>query len=51
MSLQEAVNEAKACARMGGLDDAMLADIAHDYDITVEALRLGLGWDETEVQG
>lgn len=48
MSLQEAVNEAQACARMGGLDDAMLADIAHDYGVTVEALRRELGW---EVQG
>lgn len=38
-TLEDAVNEAKAYNRMGGLDDQVLLDIAHDYDVDISKLK------------
>lgn len=46
--LEEAVAECDAYIRMGALNDAMIADIAHDHELTVAALRCALGWDADE---
>lgn len=42
--LQDAVGEAKAYNRMGGLDKAMLEDIAHDFDVDPKDILEELGW-------
>ncbi len=38
-TLEDAVNEANAYNRMGGLDDQMLLDIAHDYGVEISDLK------------
>lgn len=42
--LGDAINEAKAYNRMGGLDENVLTDIAYDNDVTSGDLLEGLGW-------
>lgn len=42
--LDDAIGEAKAYNRMGGLDENVLNDIAHDNDVTPGDLLEGLEW-------
>ena len=42
--LQDAVGEAKAYNRMGALDEAVLKDIADDFDVSPEDILEELGW-------
>lgn len=43
-TLADAVGEAKAYNRMGGLDENVLRDIAHDYDVDMGDILEELGW-------
>lgn len=43
--LEDAYNEAKVYANIGGLDDTMLEDIAFDHKVTMRDLKEKLGWD------
>lgn len=40
-----AVLEAHTYAEIGGLNDQMLKDIAHDYKVDLQELRKEMGWD------
>jgi len=42
--LSDAVGEAKAYNRMGALDEQVLRDIAHDYDVDMGDILEELGW-------
>ena len=42
--LRDTVGEATAYNRMGGLDKAVLEDIAHDYEVDPKDILEGLGW-------
>ena len=43
--LNNAYYECKAYIRMGALNDGMIADIAHDFGVTVKAIKKRIGWD------
>lgn len=45
--LSDAVDEARSYNRMGALDDQVLADIAHDYGVTVAEIREELDWENS----
>ncbi len=42
--LADAVGEAIAYNRMGGLDENVLKDIAHDYEVDYRDILEELGW-------
>lgn len=43
-TLEDAVAEAKTYNRMGGLDEQVLRDIAHDYNVDVGDILEELEW-------
>lgn len=43
--LNAAIQEASTYAGIGGLNDTILEDIAHDHGVSVESLKKGLGWE------
>ena len=46
--LKEAIKEAEAYARLGGLDDQMIKDIAFDFKVKPKDIYNALVWENPE---
>lgn len=43
--MEEAIAECVVYGKMGGLDEVMLRDIAHDNDVDLKELKEKIEWD------